>query len=147
MLPDGAYAHRATSAENLSDLAVIGNLDYRQRSHWRSILVRPKRAAESTSNRHGEEALMRARRLLEGSVIDPQSLALLSKAFDEAWNSISHQYATASEVEEARLELAQSVLAVASFHGDDIEALKRNALANMTMKHQASRGSSEPKPG
>ena len=133
MLSDGAYAHRATSAENLSDLTAIGNLDYRQRSHWRSILVRPKRAAESTSNRHGEEALMRARRLLEG-------------AFDEAWNSISHQYTTASEIEEARLELAQSVLAVASFHGDDIEALKRNALANMTMKYQASRGSSEPKP-
>jgi hypothetical protein len=87
---------------------------------------------------------MRARRLLEGSVVDPERLAVLGKAFDEAWTSVSHLYATASEIEEARIELAQSVLAVAAFHGDDVEALKRNALANMALKYRTSRGSSEP---
>ena len=88
----------------------------------------------------------RAHRIADARLADCLAFHRFAATPYRNWNSISHQYTTASEIEEARLELAQSVLAVAPFHSDDIKALKRNALANMTMKYQASRGSSEPKP-
>jgi hypothetical protein len=79
---------------------------------------------------------MKARKVLEGSSYDPNTLNAIGQAFDQAWASIASHYGTALEVERARLRLANSMLAIASEHGRDVEALRKAALAHMALNYR-----------
>ena len=79
---------------------------------------------------------MKARALLEGASYDPATVEAICQAFDEAWDSISHHYSTDREIEAARLTLAESTLAIAWRHGNDVHAIKNAALEHMAMSYK-----------
>ena len=79
---------------------------------------------------------MKARRVLEGASFDPDTLKVICRAFDEAWDSIAHHYGSPLEVEHARLRLANSMLAIAQGLGHDVEALKNAAFQDMAMNYR-----------
>ena len=58
---------------------------------------------------------MKARAMLEGATFNPESLRILTNAFDSAWERIAPQVGTQPEaIEATRLELAKTVLRVAT---------------------------------
>jgi len=69
----------------------------------------------------GEEDTVKARRLIESSTFEPETLQIIFKGFDEAWSEISHQFDDTGDttVEQARLRLAHAVLVVAREGSDD----------------------------
>jgi hypothetical protein len=87
---------------------------------------------------------MKARKVLEGASYDPATLKALCQAFDAAWASIEELYYYPAEVETARLKLANSVLAVATLHGTDVDALKNGALQHMALNYRDKTDPAEP---
>ena len=81
---------------------------------------------------------MKARKVLQEASYDPQTLKAICQAFDEAWAGIADMY-DPSEVEDARLELANSVLAVAGLHGTDVQALSEEALVRFAQDKRTRR--------
>ena len=80
---------------------------------------------------------MRARRLIENSTYDPETLHLLFQAFDEAWCEIAgHFNNEPKEIEQARLRLAHAVLIVAREDSEDPERLKNDALQVMALAYR-----------
>jgi len=69
---------------------------------------------------------MRARRLLEGSTLTAESLGIVFRAFDEAWEDVSHLFP--GEEEDARTRLAHAILIVATEEAKDVQQLKSDAL-------------------
>lgn len=69
---------------------------------------------------------MRAKQLIEGASFNPDQLAILRQAFDQAWAHVEPKVSAGVEaIEAARLKLANAVLAVArggSFEADRIKA-------------------------
>jgi hypothetical protein len=75
---------------------------------------------------------MNARKLIEGSVRSPEALKILGKAFDEAWSVVAHKFnGDAQAIEQARVRLAQAVLAVSDGDNADPEEVKAAALQAM----------------
>ena len=71
---------------------------------------------------------MRARKLIEGSTFGPETMRVVSQAFDEAWASIQDQFKGEAKIADARLRLAHAVLVVAHEDIADAERLKSHAL-------------------
>ena len=72
---------------------------------------------------------MKARKLIEGASFDPEQLKVISAAFNDAWESIAptiSDHATARE--DARLKLAEIILALASNRFRDARQLADAAL-------------------
>ena len=63
---------------------------------------------------------MKARRLIETSTFEPETLQVLYKAFDDAWAEISHHFDGHSE--DARTRLAHAILLVAREDSKDADA-------------------------
>jgi hypothetical protein len=82
---------------------------------------------------------MRAKNLIAGAAFDPNTVKAIGEAFDEAWAVIAPKFASAQPliVENARLGLAQFVIAAATTHGADVEKLKAAALRSMSRDLQA----------
>ena len=78
---------------------------------------------------------MRARRLIEGSSFGPETLKVVSEAFDQAWASIEPHFQGENEkaIEQARFRLAHAVLVVAHEDAADVERLKNYALQIMAI--------------
>ena len=78
---------------------------------------------------------MKARRLIEGSSFGPETMKVVSQAFDQAWASIEDHFQGEDEkhVESARLRLAHAVLVVAHDDVADVERLKQHALELMAL--------------
>jgi hypothetical protein len=78
---------------------------------------------------------MKARRLIEGSTFGPETMKVVSQAFDQAWAKIEEHFRGEGErhVEEARLRLAHAVLVVAREDSEDIDQLKSHALELMAL--------------
>jgi hypothetical protein len=77
---------------------------------------------------------MQARKLIEGSTYGPETMRVIGKAFDAAWATINHHFASDGLAsEEARVRLAHAVLAVAHEDSRDCEELKDAALQVMAL--------------
>jgi hypothetical protein len=78
---------------------------------------------------------MKARKLIEDAAYGPETLKVVSQAFDQAWASIEDHFRGEDDkiVEQARIRLAHAVLAVASEEAEDATRLANDALAVMAM--------------
>jgi hypothetical protein len=74
---------------------------------------------------------VKARRLIETSTFEPETLQVLYKAFDDAWAEISHHFDGHSE--DARTRLAHAILLVAREDSKDADRLKDAALQVMAL--------------
>ena len=75
---------------------------------------------------------MKARILIEANAHSPEALVVLGKAFDDAWSEIADKFnGDARAIEEARLQLAQAVLAVSEAESADPNEVKAAALQAM----------------
>jgi hypothetical protein len=77
---------------------------------------------------------VKARRLIESSSFEPETLEVLFKAFDDAWSEIEPHFAGDDvATEHARLRLAHAILIVARQDDDDPEQVKNDALQVMAL--------------
>jgi hypothetical protein len=75
---------------------------------------------------------MKARRLIESALYDPEQLKALRKAFDEAWEGIASGVSTRpAAIEAARLKLAEIVLGLAKNGNLDPQQLADAAVQLM----------------
>jgi hypothetical protein len=77
---------------------------------------------------------MKAKALIAGAAFDPPTVKAMGEAFDQAWAVIAPKFATAQPliVENARMGLAQFVIAAATTYGADVEKLMAEALRSMS---------------
>jgi hypothetical protein len=62
----------------------------------------------------------------------------MGQAFDQAWPEIAgHLGDSASQIENARLKLAEAMLSVATDGSTDVEALKAGALQAMALDYRS----------
>jgi hypothetical protein len=81
-----------------------------------------------------EEEKLKARRLIEASTFEPETLQVVCKAFDDAWAQISHHFAgEVTATEHARMRLAHAVLIVARSDSKDVVRVKNDALQVMVL--------------
>ena len=84
---------------------------------------------------------MKARRMIDGASFGPEALKAIGAAFDAAWAEISNHFGSdPSDIEAARLRLAEAMLSVASEDSRDVEALKTGALQAMAMDYRTAIG-------
>jgi hypothetical protein len=74
---------------------------------------------------------MKAQKLLQNAVLQPDQLSLVFGAFDAAWNEIKGHYHTPTSIEAGRLRLANAVLAAYRDGTIKTDALKAGGLAAM----------------
>lgn len=79
---------------------------------------------------------MKARALLDGASLGPDALKAVSQAFDEAWAEIASHFAhDTTQLESARLMLANALLSIADDAGSDVAVLKKAALQAMAQNY------------
>lgn len=75
---------------------------------------------------------MKARQLIGGASYGPDELKVLFKAFDDAWEGLAARVGDDPQaIEAARLKLANVVLGLAAYGGNDAERIKWAALQIM----------------
>jgi hypothetical protein len=79
---------------------------------------------------------MKARRLIDGASFGPATLKVIGQAFDEAWAEIAGNFGP-SQVEDARLRLAEALLSIANEDSTDVAALKIGALQAMALDYKS----------
>jgi hypothetical protein len=80
---------------------------------------------------------MKAKALLAGASFGPDAVKVMGQAFDAAWQDIAGNFGTAAtDVERARLRLANALLSVANEDSRDVEALKKAALEAMALNYR-----------
>jgi hypothetical protein len=77
---------------------------------------------------------MKAQKLLQNAVLQPDQLSLVIGAFDGAWNEIKARYHTPTSIEAGRLRLANAMLAAYRNGATNTEALKAAGLAAMSRR-------------
>ena len=81
---------------------------------------------------------MKARRLIDGATFGPEALKAMGEAFDQAWIEIAGNFGESpSEIESARLRLAEAMLSVATEGSTDIATLKADALQAMALDYRS----------
>jgi hypothetical protein len=81
---------------------------------------------------------MKARRLVDGASFGPETLKILGQAFDEAWHEIEKNFGdSSSQIENARIRLAEALLSLASEDNTRVAALKAGALQAMAMDYRS----------
>jgi hypothetical protein len=81
---------------------------------------------------------MKARKLIDGSSFGPETVKAMGQAFDEAWAEIAGHFGdNPTQVENARLKLAEALLSVATDGSTDVAALKTGALQAMAMDYRS----------
>jgi hypothetical protein len=80
------------------------------------------------------EAAVKARRLIESSIFEPEALQVAFKAFDAAWEEIAHHFD--DETERSRLQLAHAILIVIRDDSRDVERVKKDALQVMALSYR-----------
>ena len=80
------------------------------------------------------ESAMKARQMIEGSIFEPETLHVASKAFDAAWEQIAHHFD--GDAEQARLQLAHAILVVTKADSTDAERVKKDALEVMALAYR-----------
>jgi hypothetical protein len=83
---------------------------------------------------------MKARGIIEGSTFDPETLSVVSEAFEKAWSEIAATFGgDARSVEEGRARLAHACLVVAHEGCNDPEQIKADALRVMALAYRKRR--------
>ena len=81
---------------------------------------------------------MKARHLIDGAAFGPETLKAVGEAFDQAWAQIAGNFPDSpSQIENARLRLAEAILSVATEDSTDVAALKASALQAMAMDYRS----------
>ena len=71
-------------------------------------------------------------RLIDAAAFGTEAMKALDQAFAEAWQNIEGNFGNSpTEVDAARLRLANALLSVAFEHSRDVEMLKRAGLQAM----------------
>jgi hypothetical protein len=80
---------------------------------------------------------VKARRLIERSDLEPETLSVALKAFDAAWAEIAHHFGDVpADMESGRVRLAHAILIVARADSRDPERLKTEALQVMALAYK-----------
>src|ERR1700745_1381632 len=79
----------------------------------------------------------KARALIDGASLGPQALKAAGQAFDEAWAEIAAHLHDPTQIETARLTLANAVLSVVSDESRDVAVLKNAALQVMARNYSS----------
>ncbi len=80
---------------------------------------------------------MRARQLIDGASFGPNTLRVITQAFEAAWTQIASNFGTDPEdIDDARYNLATALLSVASEDSRDVEVLKKAALQRMALDYR-----------
>ena len=80
---------------------------------------------------------MRARRVIDGAAFGPETVKAMGEAFDQAWAEVSVHFGdTPSQIENARLRLAEAMLSITTDGATDVAALKTGALQAMAMDYR-----------
>jgi hypothetical protein len=75
---------------------------------------------------------VKARLLIGNRAYGPDTLKVLFKAFDDAWDAVAPDVSSRAEaIEAARLKLANIILSLASEDSNDAERIKDTALQVM----------------
>jgi hypothetical protein len=83
------------------------------------------------------EAPTKARQLIDGASFGPEALKAVGAAFDAAWSEIAGNFGDdPTDVENARLRLANALLSIADEDSRDVEVLKRAALQRMALDYR-----------
>ena len=81
---------------------------------------------------------MKARKLIDGASLGPNTLTAIGKAFDLAWAEIAGNYGDSPiQIEAARLTLADAILSVATDGSTAVAALKNGALQVMALDRRS----------
>ena len=81
---------------------------------------------------------MKARRLIDGASFGPDTLKAMGDAFDQAWAQIAGNFGDSpSQVENAKLRLAEAMLSVATEDSKDVATLKAGALQAMALDYRS----------
>jgi len=77
------------------------------------------------------------RLLVDGASCGPDTLKAVCEAFDQAWAEIAGNFEnTPSEIEAARLKLAEAMMSIATEDSTDVAALKAGALQAMALDYR-----------
>jgi hypothetical protein len=80
---------------------------------------------------------MKARRLIESSILAPEPLHVAFQAFDAAWAEISSHFdGDERATQDARMKLAHAVLIVTSEDADNPVRVKNDDLQVMALAYQ-----------
>jgi hypothetical protein len=76
-------------------------------------------------------------RWIEGASFEPGVVKAMGKAFDQVWAEIAGNFGDPSEVETARLRLAEVILLIATECSTDVGKLKVGALLAMAQYYRS----------
>jgi hypothetical protein len=76
-------------------------------------------------------------RWIEGASFEPEAVKAMGQAFDQAWAEIAGNFGDPSEVETARLRLAEVILSIATEGSTDVGRLKLGAVHAMAQYYRA----------
>jgi len=81
---------------------------------------------------------MRARKLIDGASFGPETVKAMGQAFDQGWAEIAEHFGDSpTQIENARLKLAEAMLSIATDGRTELEALKAGALQAMAMDYRS----------
>jgi len=81
---------------------------------------------------------MRARKLMDGASFGPETVRAMGQAFDQAWAEIAGHFGDSpTQIEDARLKLAEALLSLATDGSTDVAALRAGALQAMAMDYRS----------
>ena len=82
-------------------------------------------------------AAVKAQQLIDGAAYGPEALKAIGQAFDEAWLQIAGNFGDdPTDVEQARLWLAQALLSIADEDSRDVRVLRQAALERMALDYR-----------
>jgi len=83
---------------------------------------------------------MKARQLIRGMSYGPNTLKIVFKSFDEAWNSIEGNFGdNPLAMQAARVKLANIILSIPHHPRSDAEQIKKSALQLMAQDSRTGR--------
>jgi hypothetical protein len=81
---------------------------------------------------------MKARQLIDGASFGPETVKAMGEAFDQAWVEVAGTFGdNPSQIESARLRLADAVISVTTEGSTDVAALKNGALQAMALDYKS----------
>ena len=79
---------------------------------------------------------METPRLMDGASCGPATLSAMCEAFDKAWAQIAGNFGE-TQVDNARLRLAEAMRSIATEGSTDVAALKAGALQAMALDYRS----------
>ena len=85
---------------------------------------------------------MKARQLLSGTSYGPDTMKIIFRSFDEAWDSIEASFGhNPLAIQAARVKLANIILSIPHHARSDAEQIKNSALQLMALDYRTGRSS------